>query len=85
MRDKESELAIFCSQAELPVAVLDCIQLSCWPRVFHGNLQTTQDDVRAEGCSLRNDNRTALLRTSSTQLIEHGEVELVRAWSKIHC
>lgn len=28
----ESELAIFCSQARLPVVGLGYIRLSCWPR-----------------------------------------------------
>ena len=32
MEDMESELAIFCSQARLPVVELGCIWLSCWPR-----------------------------------------------------
>lgn len=34
-----------------------------------------------EDCSLKTDSRAPLLRTASTQLIEHEEIELVPAWS----
>lgn len=35
MEDIESQQAISCSQAKLPVASLYIIQLSYWPRVSH--------------------------------------------------
>lgn len=51
MGDKESELAIYCIQARLPVVGLGCIQVSCWLSRSHGDPQTTQADDRTKGHS----------------------------------
>lgn len=40
--ETESQLAILCHQMKLPAPGLGYIQLSCWPKGFHGNPQTTQ-------------------------------------------
>ena len=40
MEDSESQLAISCSQARLPVVGLGCIQLSHCPRGSHKNPQS---------------------------------------------
>ena len=38
-------------QARIPGEGLGCIQFSCWSRVPHGNLQTTQAAAKTQGCS----------------------------------
>lgn len=43
----------------------------------HGNPQTTWADDKAISCSSQTDSKTPLLKTTSTQLTEHGEVKLV--------
>ena len=39
--------------------------------------------LRQEGCSLKTDSRAPLLKTTPTQLTEHGEVKLVPTWSPL--
>lgn len=71
MGDMEAQLATSCLQAKVLAIGLGCIS--------HGNSQTTQADVKTNGCSLQTDNSAALPRT--TQLMEHGKVELMPTWS----
>lgn len=59
---------------------LGCIRLSCWPKESHRNPQTAQADAKTQGCSLKADISTPLLRTTSTQLTENG-VEVVPTWN----
>ena len=64
-------------QARLLLERLGCIQLSCWPRGSHENLETTQADAKTKGCSLKTAIGAPWPKTIFTQLIEHREVELV--------
>lgn len=76
----EPPLTISCSQARLPVDGVGCIQLSCWPKESHRNPQNPRADAKTQGCSLRADISTPLLRAISTQLTENG-VEVVPTWN----
>ena len=42
------------------------IQLSCWPKGSHGNLQTTRAIATKVGCSPEMDSKAPLLRTTPT-------------------
>lgn len=42
-----------------------------------GDFQTTQAVSKTIGCSPPTDSKVPLLKTTPTQLIEHGETELV--------
>lgn len=44
---------------------------------MYKNSQTNPDIVKTIGCSLQSQNKALLLTITATQLIEHGEVELV--------
>ena len=57
------------------------IQLSCWQKGFSGNLNITRADANIKGRSLKTYNGTPLSRSPTTQLIDHGEVELVYSGS----
>ena len=46
----------------------------------NGNPQTTQAD-KTSGGSLQTENGGSLLKTTTTQLIEYGEVKTVSPWS----
>ena len=81
MEDKESEPAIFCSQARLLMVGIGYIWLSCWVRGSPGYRQTTQTDSRTEDFSLKTDSRAPLLRTTSTQLTECSKIKLVPTWN----
>ena len=76
----EFHLDIFCTQARLPVEGMYYIQLSCWPRGFHGNSQATQADAKTNGSSAQAHSEASLWKTS-IQLIEHGEAKLVPIWN----
>lgn len=77
MREIESQLAISYYQKKLPVTVLCYIQLSPWPKGFHGNPQTTQAVTKTIDCSQQPDSKVPFLKTTPTKLIEHGTVKLV--------
>lgn len=47
----------------------------------HGNSQATHTHDNAKGYSFQIDSEALLLKTATTQLIEHGEFELVPTWS----
>lgn len=72
MRDTESDLALSCNQARLPVAGQACICLIFWLSFPHGNPK--QAGMKTEGCSMQNGYVGPLRRTTSTQFIEHGAV-----------
>lgn len=44
--------------------------------MFHGNLQTTHAVTKTVGCSLQTDSKAALVRTTPTQHIQHGEFKV---------
>lgn len=71
MEDTESKHAIFCTHVTLCVVGLDCICMSIWLKVTHGNLKTTQIDGWGEGFSLKTDIGSLLSRTTSTEDTEH--------------
>lgn len=80
MQDTKSEVSYYC-QASLPVAGLGCIWLSGWMRGSSGALPTTQADTRAEGHSQQVDIGVPLPRTTSIEITECREAELVPGWS----
>lgn len=49
----------------------------------HGDPQTTQTIVKATSCSPQTDDKDLLLKTTTTQLIEGGEVELVSTYIEL--
>jgi hypothetical protein len=51
--------------------------MTSWPRWTHGNPQTNLDVENPESCSLQIDSEAPLLKTSPTQFMEHGDVDLV--------
>jgi hypothetical protein len=50
----------------------------CWLKGSHGNFQTTHGSSKVIGCSPQPDAKTLSLRTTPTQLIECGDLELVQ-------
>ena len=44
------------------------VQLSCWPKGFHGNPQTNQAATKTKACSLQTDNGTPFPRAKPIQL-----------------
>lgn len=76
----QSQPAIYCSQANLTMGGLGCIQLSCWPRDLTEIPRQPTILLRKKGCSLPEDAKIPLLRTAPMQLIEHREVKLVPIW-----
>lgn len=70
----QTHLDIACNQTKILVAGTNYIQLLCWPQGSRGNPQTTQEIATIIGCSQQIDSKTSLLRTTSTQLLEHGIV-----------
>lgn len=76
MREMQSHRVLSCYQTNLPVLGLDHIQLSCWPKGSHGDLQTTQTVAKTPSCSPQTDREAPLLKTTATQLIKHGEIQL---------
>lgn len=66
MEDKESQMAICCSQARLPMLGVGCIKLNCWSGNSRGDPQTTQSDARTEGCSPETDKGVPLRSMSSS-------------------
>jgi hypothetical protein len=70
----ESQLVISCHPMKFLVLELGYIQLIYQP---NGNPQTTQVLANQIDCSPQSDSKTPMMKTISTQLIEHGEVELV--------
>lgn len=81
MGETESQLTTFWHQRRLSVADGVAFRLSCWPQVSHENLPVLKAVDKTMDCSLHTEMRTPLLRTTPTQLIEHGEVELIPTWS----
>lgn len=77
MEKTESQLAISCHQVKLQVPGLGYIKLSCRLKGSCGNPQTIQAAAKTKGCSPQIDSKTLLLKTPSTKLIEHGEIQLV--------
>lgn len=77
MGETELQLAIFFHQTKLPVLRLDYIYLSCLSKGQHGNPYTTHTVAKIIGGSLQTDGESPLLKTTPTELTEHGEVELV--------
>lgn len=72
------------SQTRLPILGLGCFQLSCWTKVFNGNLppHTQKQTVsKTKGCSLKTNSRAQMLRKIPTLLILYEEVDLVTTWS----
>lgn len=55
--------------------------MSFWPKRSYGSLQTTQALAKTIGCSPQTDSETPLLKTTSSQLIEHGEDRPVPTYS----
>jgi hypothetical protein len=59
----------------------------CLVKEFHRSCQTTHilrmfyPYVNAIGCSSQTDGKAPLLKSTSTQLMEHGEVKLVSKYS----
>ena len=76
MGKTESQLVISCHQMKFPVPGLNYTKWGCWPKEPHRNPQTTQAVAKAIGRSLQTDCKASLM-AAPTQLIEHGEVELV--------
>ena len=81
MGSVESQLTTFYSQAKLSLVGSECMQLSYWLRGSHGNHQTSRAIAKTKGCFPPSDSRAPLLRTTPTQLIEHGKVKLVYIWN----
>lgn len=79
MENLESELVMFCNQARLPVVGQGSTHLSCWARGSYGDPQITQADARTT-----HNSGAPLPKTTSTQLSEQREVELVSAWCLHH-
>lgn len=82
MEHMESELLILCRQARLPVLELGFTQLSCCLRRCQAwQFLNSRGYARTEGYSLKTFIRVWLQRTTSTQLIECRDVQLVWTWS----
>lgn len=71
----------FFIQASLPTVGLGYIWLSFWSRRSHGDPYTTEANAGTEGYPLKTNREALLLTTTSTQLTEQREVELVPACS----
>lgn len=67
----------WCSQAKLSGVGLSCVQMSCLQRQSYENPQTALFVSQTNGYSLQTNSMAPLWRTTFTQLIEHGELELV--------
>jgi hypothetical protein len=52
------------------------LKLSCWSKSSYGKLQTTQTVAKTIGCP-QTDSKGPLLTTPPSQLIKHGEFELM--------
>lgn len=65
-----------CHKMKFPVRGVGYIQMSFWPNGSHGNLQTTQAVAKTMLYSPQTEGKCTLMKTTPTQLIEHGEVEL---------
>lgn len=51
--------------------------IKCWPKGSHENPQTTSVVAKTVSCSLQTDSKSTLLKTTLTEIFEHGEVKLV--------
>lgn len=51
--------------------------IKCVPWEAPPHTQITQDIAKALGCSPQTDAKALLLKTTPTQLIKHGELELI--------
>jgi hypothetical protein len=65
------------SPYEVSVLEMNYIKLSCWPKGSYVNPKTNQ----AINCTPQTDAEATMLKIMPTQLIEHGEIELVPACS----
>lgn len=73
---RESHLVISCHQTRLPVPGLACIQLCCWPRKSHENLQTTEAVANTMCYCMENHSRAPLLKITPIQHIGYREVNM---------
>lgn len=72
-------LAVSYHQMKLPVMLLVYIVLSCSAKASHGNSQATEAIAKTTGTFQQTDNYALLLKTTPTQLADHGESEVVQA------
>ena len=78
MMDTESQLPISWLQIQLPVARLDCIQVSSWLRGHMEIPPKSQADAKTIGCSPQTESREApLTRSVPINVNEHEEVKVV--------
>ena len=76
-REMDSQLDTTYHQMQLPVLPMGYIKFSCWPKVPHGNLQTTQAIVKTIDCFSQNDSKVLLLKITPAQLTENGKFKMV--------
>lgn len=89
---RETNLLLYISLHQIKSAVpkTDYILSTCLPKVSHGNPKTTQDIVKALGCSPQTHCKAVLLKTALLHLMEHLAVEPVLpttffTWASVHC
>ena len=68
MGDMDSSLAVSYTQSRLPVSVLDCTRLSCWPSGVIRNPQTNQGVPKTNGCSPQMHSLVSLLKITHNSL-----------------
>lgn len=86
MGDMDSHVATSCSQGQASSVGTRVHSVEMLGEGSNGKFQTTQAIAKTKRCSLQIDSRGgmrggSLPRTIPTECIEHGEVNLVPAWS----